>query len=86
MEKNSLYIIDFNEVDISNLQRFIGKECEISLKKSIHAEVFGSSSITCLKGVIENVGKKTLSMKHIYKKKEYTITFFLDNISNIILL
>ena len=74
-----------SQADNFSLQKYVGRECEITFKKMLNAETIGGVN-AYLKGMIESIGNKILTLKITRKKKDYSIILFLDNITSIILL
>ena len=83
METKYSDFLGFNQIDKSILEQYIGKECEIYLKKAIYSVLGNGSSF---KGIIEKIGNRVLLIKINHKKKDYLTTIFMDSIIGIVLL
>ena len=84
MEAECSKCLCFNQTDKSILDQYIGKECEIILRKLVYSKTFGNSS--SFKGIIEKIGNRVVLIRMNYKKKDYPISVFMSDINSIVLL
>ena len=69
--------------NITNLKRFIGKNCLISFYHKILFPSSGNYGDCCIQGTIQDIDDSFLFIKFVYKKKNYVSSIDINDISGI---